>query len=101
MTSMPASRSAAATTLAPRSCPSRPGLATSTRMGRALVRCMELLGSSAKPEQRGETVDRIRRVRLEDDIEIDSLAQRLFDSVIDDVGGRDRVSEPATVPGVE
>src|SRR5687768_2009571 len=34
-TSMPASRSAAATTLAPRSCPSRPGLATSTRMGRA------------------------------------------------------------------
>src|SRR5437867_4142542 len=31
---MPASRSAAATTLAPRSWPSRPGLATSTRMGR-------------------------------------------------------------------
>src|SRR3979409_758812 len=34
MTSMPASRSAAATTLAPRSWPSRPGLATRTRMGR-------------------------------------------------------------------
>ncbi len=34
MTSMPASRSAAATTLAPRSWPSSPGLATSTRMGR-------------------------------------------------------------------
>ena len=33
-TSMPASRSAAATTLAPRSWPSRPGLATSTRIGR-------------------------------------------------------------------
>src|SRR5437899_6808575 len=33
MTSMPASRSAMATTLAPRSCPSRPGLATRTRMG--------------------------------------------------------------------
>src|SRR5512133_3623902 len=31
---MPASRSAAATTLAPRSCPSRPGFATSTRIGR-------------------------------------------------------------------
>src|SRR6202011_3105603 len=31
---MPASRSAAATTLAPRSWPSRPGLATRTRMGR-------------------------------------------------------------------
>src|SRR5687768_11113577 len=29
---MPASRSARATTLAPRSCPSRPGLATTTRM---------------------------------------------------------------------
>src|SRR5436190_517765 len=34
MTSMPASRSAAATTFAPRSWPSRPGLATRTRMGR-------------------------------------------------------------------
>src|SRR5205807_556442 len=33
MTSMPASRSARAITLAPRSCPSRPGLATSTRIG--------------------------------------------------------------------
>src|SRR5690349_19295702 len=36
MTSMPASRRAAATTLAPRSCPSRPGLATRTRIGRFL-----------------------------------------------------------------
>src|SRR5213592_759568 len=34
MTSIPASRSAAATTFAPRSCPSRPGLATRTLMGR-------------------------------------------------------------------
>src|SRR6266568_7448859 len=33
MTSMPASRSARATTLAPRSWPSRPGLAMTTRMG--------------------------------------------------------------------
>src|SRR4029079_2957177 len=33
MTSIPASRSAAATTLAPRSWPSRPGLATRTRIG--------------------------------------------------------------------
>src|SRR5436305_10575531 len=32
MTSMPASRRARAMTLAPRSCPSRPGLATSTRI---------------------------------------------------------------------
>src|SRR6267154_2936513 len=34
---MPASRSAAATTLAPRSCPSSPGLATSTRIGRCFL----------------------------------------------------------------
>src|ERR1700728_1549799 len=33
MTSMPASRSARAITLAPRACPSRPGLATRTRIG--------------------------------------------------------------------
>src|SRR3954463_16580862 len=33
MTSMPASRSARATTFAPRSCPSRPGLAMTTRIG--------------------------------------------------------------------
>src|SRR6266436_9325340 len=32
MTSMPASRSARAMTLAPRSCPSRPGFATNTRI---------------------------------------------------------------------
>src|SRR5215218_7864277 len=40
MTSMPASRRALATTLAPRSCPSSPGLATTTRMRPcATVRC--------------------------------------------------------------
>src|SRR5512143_2584722 len=38
MTSMPASRRAAATTLAPRSCPSKPGLATRTRIGRERCR---------------------------------------------------------------
>src|SRR6185503_16167633 len=38
MTSIPASRSAAATTLAPRSWPSRPGFATRTRMGRVTGR---------------------------------------------------------------
>ncbi|TMQ71252.1 MAG: tetratricopeptide repeat protein [Candidatus Eisenbacteria bacterium] len=40
MTSMPASRKAAATTLAPRSCPSRPGFPTSTR----ILRAIEILG---------------------------------------------------------
>src|SRR3954447_5359230 len=37
MTSMPASRRARAMILAPRSCPSRPGLATTTRIFRACV----------------------------------------------------------------
>src|SRR5215210_1473626 len=36
MTSMPASRRARAMILAPRSCPSRPGLATTTRILRAV-----------------------------------------------------------------
>src|SRR5215211_2192488 len=38
MTSMPASRSARAMILAPRSCPSRPGFATTTRILRLLTR---------------------------------------------------------------
>src|SRR6058998_545270 len=42
MTSIPASRSAAATTLAPRSCPSRPGLPTSTRILRGIDSPSEL-----------------------------------------------------------
>src|SRR6185503_20801576 len=37
MTSKPASRSARATILAPRSCPSRPGLATTTRTLRSVM----------------------------------------------------------------
>src|SRR3954452_1698764 len=37
MTSMPASRRARAMILAPRSCPSRPGLATTTRILRAVA----------------------------------------------------------------
>src|SRR5512133_1670786 len=37
MTSMPASRKARATTFAPRSCPSSPGLAMTTRMGAWLM----------------------------------------------------------------
>src|SRR5947207_15644426 len=37
MTSIPESRRARAMTLAPRSCPSSPGLAMSTRIGRSMV----------------------------------------------------------------
>src|SRR6266550_7404594 len=43
MTSMPASRSARAMILAPRSCPSRPGLATTTRIFPATARSLRLL----------------------------------------------------------
>src|ERR1700761_5585009 len=43
MTSMPASRNARAITLAPRSCPSRPGLATSTRMGAGIVTLVQII----------------------------------------------------------
>src|SRR5206468_12188868 len=41
---MPASRSARAMILAPRSCPSRPGLATTTRIFPATARSLRLLG---------------------------------------------------------
>src|SRR3954471_9595758 len=49
MTSMPASRSARATTFAPRSCPSKPGLATTTRMRPA--------GLATVPPEDGEGSD--------------------------------------------
>src|SRR6185312_8511528 len=42
MTSMPASRSARATTLTPRSCPSRPTLASSTRIGALMLSSLGL-----------------------------------------------------------
>src|SRR5436190_466320 len=49
MTSMPASRSALATTLAPRSCPSSPGLATTTRMRPCATVPLPLSPSPAGP----------------------------------------------------
>src|SRR3954447_13248805 len=62
---MPASRSARATTLAPRSCPARPGLATTTRI-RALIVEGSLhfalkvprAGGSPKPERRSTRPER-------------------------------------------
>src|SRR5437867_5738261 len=52
MTSMPASRSARAITLAPRSCPSRPGLATNTRIGLFIKsdRARFLIGAEHVPQ---------------------------------------------------
>src|SRR5947199_4212136 len=62
MTSIPASRSAAATTFAPRSCPSRPGFATSTRMGRFEPGISDgtAAGRRARP-RRGAPARRTRR----------------------------------------
>src|SRR3954466_13285660 len=51
MTSMPASRSARATTLAPRSWPSRPGLATTTRMRLAELVTRVSKGASGSVEE--------------------------------------------------
>src|SRR5207245_1193184 len=71
MTSMPASRSARAITLAPRSCPSRPGLATSTRIGLFIWsdRARFLIGAEHIPQsvtdltQRRVGADSIQDVR--------------------------------------
>src|SRR5687767_7332164 len=54
-TSNPASRSARATTLAPRSCPSRPGLATRMRIFRSSV------DAAASVMQRSALVDEVER----------------------------------------
>ena len=51
MTSIPASRRAAATTFAPRSWPSRPGFATSTRIGRDSVMGRPLRGRESRPAE--------------------------------------------------
>src|SRR4051812_48139372 len=56
MTSNPASRSARATTLAPRSCPSSPGLATTTRYWRSTRR-------RYYESSRGATQPTVSRVR--------------------------------------
>src|SRR3954466_1020388 len=70
MTSMPASRRARAMILAPRSCPSRPGLATTTRILRAvaasiargrLVEHPEIDERRTSPKTKKETKD--KRVR--------------------------------------
>src|SRR5579862_2586413 len=70
MTSMPASRSARAITLAPRSWPSSPGLATSTRIGgfilyvrRFLVRPEHFAQGIADLTQRGVCAYRIQDER--------------------------------------
>src|SRR5438105_14307738 len=71
MTSIPASRRARAITLAPRSWPSKPGLATSTRMGadmksdaaRFLVRAKNLSQGVTDLAQRRVNADRIQDKR--------------------------------------
>src|SRR6185312_9233275 len=66
---MPASRSAAAITRAPRSCPSRPGFATSTRILRSIVSEPRrgLIGAELLFQGGGDLADRaIRAHRLAD-----------------------------------
>src|SRR3990170_6746819 len=53
MTSMPASRSARATTLAPRSWPSRPGLAMRTRMGGWIMVAVACAADRSVPHRQG------------------------------------------------
>src|SRR6185436_15484625 len=63
MTSIPASRSARATTLAPRSWPSRPGFAMTTRMGRSAMTASLSPATGDRPGRR-----RCRRSALRGDL---------------------------------
>src|SRR5215207_7597308 len=68
MTSMPASRSARAMIFAPRSCPSRPGLATTTRI--FLFVAVDMSGCAAHGRRRpGRLIVQVRarRARLQGD----------------------------------
>src|SRR5690348_15416551 len=90
MTSNPASRSARAITLAPRSCPSRPGLAIRTRMGGRsgiVVEpgspfAAEFAGGDHPAEQRSGPVFVVAQVALErfenveTNVEPDQIGQR-------------------------
>src|SRR5262245_42655559 len=74
MTSMPASRRMRATTLTPRSCPSRPTLATRTRNGRSFSPPIVLMGWCSQrsrlgpgPEDTLEGVDDLALGRVDTD----------------------------------
>src|SRR3954451_25311340 len=79
MTSMPASRSVRAMILAPRSCPSRPGLATTTRI-------LRLLAPASVPARRPPTrqpgPSRTPLRRREHDLDLDPLGDRV-EAVVD------------------
>src|SRR5881409_2728520 len=83
MTSMPASRSARAMIFAPRSCPSRPGLATTTR-----IFFSGLIGSPGSPPGDGPA-DSTRRVRLADP-QAHRPVGAPVDRAVDDVGAPPR-----------
>src|ERR1700683_2410700 len=59
MTSMPASRNARAMTLAPRSCPSSPGLATRTRILKSTIGIHLITVSGTESRQRCHLQDAI------------------------------------------
>src|SRR5579862_138249 len=76
MTSMPASRRAAATTLAPRSCPSSPGLATSTRIGRM---------NQLKSEEHGLAICAKHRLERGTDLVERAVPARAFQDVGEEI----------------
>src|SRR4051812_27633161 len=66
MTSIPASRRALAMTLAPRSCPSRPGLAIKTRIGRVLCSIWTCFSGPFGAPSAGQSVSADDRDRIAD-----------------------------------
>src|SRR5712671_1586796 len=95
MTSMPASRSARAMIFAPRSCPSRPGLATTTRIFPATARSLRLLGV--------ELLGAVRRKRPELGGEIGmplegSVGDRLHAHVSQSAAARARCHRTGDIP---
>src|SRR2546430_14795651 len=79
MTSIPASRSAAATTLAPRSWPSSPGFATRTRTGRLVAGRAISGGTAAAPPGRPRPCGPL----VVDDVHLHPLRERVFHRVVD------------------
>src|SRR5579884_198852 len=105
MTSMPASRSARAMILAPRSCPSRPGFATTTRIFPATARSVT---EGPKSHVRCQTPDVAASSRASEDGGLTPraphFAQRVAHLAHRHVGARglhDRLHQvPAVVSGV-
>src|SRR4051794_22034339 len=115
MTSMPASRSARAMILAPRSCPSRPGLATTTRIFFVEVEAADIRASvcAARPPAARRAAAGCRELRLPAPFFMSNLAGgsardpelhlhvRLMDRADERVGARARHSLAVGARGLE